>query len=349
MFNQSNRVGSPATARKPDVVPGCRGGSGNEKTPALDGHGGLALGRSHLRIGNPPQGTPQLHKLESHPGQAGSTASHATNLAAATNPTVAGDRTPSETAQTLVEWSTAKSVLSVDRLIVLGLLAGVFIALGGAFFTAVMAELSFTHGPSRLLGGIAFSTGLLLVCMSGAELSTGNCLILAAWANGRFTSRQIRRNLFVSYTTNAAGALTLVLLMAGSGLLETGHGRVAAAIAEAKLNLSFEQAFCRGILCNALVCLAVWLILAGRTIPSKLAGLIFPISAFITLGFEHSIANFYLLPAGLIAGAAGSLGSALANLLAVTLGNLVGGIVVALVVWLAYLRDHANATVMPTR
>ena len=96
-----------------------------------------------------------------------------------------GDLAPSQTAQRLIEWSTAKSVLSGDRLIVLGLLAGVFIALGGAFFTAVMAELSLGHGPSRLLGGVAFSTGLLLVCMSGAELSTGNCMTVAAWASGR--------------------------------------------------------------------------------------------------------------------------------------------------------------------
>ena len=254
-----------------------------------------------------------------------------------------GDLTPSQTAQRLIEWSTAKSVLSGDRLIVLGLLAGVFIALGGAFFTAVMAELSLSHGPSRLLGGVAFSTGLLLVCMSGAELSTGNCMTVAAWASGRLTSLEIRRNLLVSYTANAVGALALVLLMAGSGLLQTGHGRVAAAIAEAKMNLSFEQAFFRGVLCNALVCVAVWLILAGRTIPSKLAGLIFPISAFITLGFEHSIANFYLLPAGLMAGAAGSIGRAVLNLLAVTLGNLVGGIIVALAVWFAYLRDSTIA------
>ena len=109
------------------------------------------------------------------------------------------------------------------------------------------------------------------------------------------------------------------------------------------MNLGFEQAFFRGVLCNALVCVAVWLILAGRTIPSKLAGLIFPISAFITLGFEHSIANFYLLPAGLMAGAAGSIGTAVLNLLAVTLGNLVGGIMVALAVWFAYLRDGTTA------
>ncbi len=162
---------------------------------------------------------------------------------------------------------------------------------------------------------------------------------------GRFSPRHLWRNLLISYAANAVGALALVLLMEGTGLLQTGHGHVAAAIAEAKMNLSFEQAFFRGILCNALVCVAVWLILAGRTITSKLAGLILPISAFIALGFEHSIANFYLLPAGLMAGAAGSLGSACANLLAVTLGNLVGGIAVALAVWLAHLRDNPNTTV----
>ena len=131
----------------------------------------------------------------------------------------------------------------------------------------------------------------------------------------------------------------LVLLVAGSGLLQSGHGQTAAAIAEAKMNLSFAQAFIRGILCNALVCFAVWMILAARTIPSKLAGLVLPISAFITLGFEHSIANMYLLPVGLIMGV-GSLQAACSNLLAVTLGNLVGGIAIALAFWGAYLRRH---------
>jgi len=316
------------------------GAAWETKRPLLDSQGGQVPDRSYLRMENSSQGIPQLSKPEFHPEQMGSTASQATISAAPVKSATPDDLTPSQTAQRLVEWSTAKSVLSLDRLIVLGLLAGAFIALGGAFFTAVMAELSLSHGPSRLLGGLAFSTGLLLVCMSGAELSTGNCMIFAAWANGRFTSRDIRRNLLISYAANAVGALTLVLLVAGSGLLQTGHGRVAVAIAEAKMNLSFEQAFFRGVLCNALVCVAVWLILAGRTIPSKLAGLILPISAFITLGFEHSIANFYLLPAGLMAGAVGSLGDAGANLLAVTLGNLVGGILVALSIWLAYLRDN---------
>ena len=164
-----------------------------------------------------------------------------------------GDLTPSQTAQKLIEWCAAKSILSTDRLIVLGLLAGVFIAVGGAFFTAVMAELPLSHGPSRLLGGLAFSTGLLLVCISGAELSTGNCMMFAACATRRITFGDLRRNLLISYAANAAGALALVLLIAGSGLLQTGHGHVAAAIAEAKMNLSFEQAFFRGF-CATLSC-----------------------------------------------------------------------------------------------
>jgi formate/nitrite transporter len=260
-----------------------------------------------------------------------------------------GDLTPGQTAQRLVTWSAAKSTLSADRLIVLGLLAGVFIAIGGAFFTGVMAESSLGHGPSRLLGGIVFSCGLLFVCVSGAELSTGNCMLFTAWASRRLTLTDVGRNLLISYVANAAGALAFVVLMAGSGLLQSEHGHTAAAIAEAKMNLNFEQAFVRGILCNALVCIAVWMILAARTIPSKLAGLIFPISAFITLGFEHSIANFYLLPAGLLAGAAGSLGAAATNLVAVTLGNLVGGIIVALALWMAYLRGTDSEPARSTR
>ena len=261
----------------------------------------------------------------------------APKLAAPPQAAVPGDLAPCETAQKLIEWSTAKATLPADRLIVLGLLAGVFIALGGAFFTGVMAELSLGHGPSRLLGGFAFSTGLLLVCVAGAELSTGNCMMCAACASRLLTLGDVKRNLAITYAANAAGALAVVLLIEGSGLLQTGHGQTVAAIAEAKMNLSFQQAFIRGILCNALVCIAVWMILAGRTIPSKLAGLALPISAFITLGFEHSIANLYLLPAGLLAGA-GSFKAAFTNLLAVTLGNLVGGIVVALAFWMAYLR-----------
>ena len=235
-----------------------------------------------------------------------------------------GDFTPAQTAHQLLDWLAAKSKISTDRLVILRVLAGAFIAVGSAFFTGVMDVSSLGHGPSRVLGGVAFSCGLLLVCASGAELSTGNCLLAAAWATRRITIADVGRNLAISYIANAAGALGLAMLIAHSGLLQSEYGRTAAAIAEAKMNLDFGPAFVRGILCNALVCVAVWMILSARTITSKLAGLIFPISAFITLGFEHSIANFYLLTTGLLAHATGSLRAAVANLVAVTLGNLVG-------------------------
>jgi formate/nitrite transporter len=263
-------------------------------------------------------------------------------IAASSQLIAPSDLVPSQTAERLVGWSTAKSTLSADRLIVLGLLAGLFIAIGGAFFTGVMAVSSLGHGPSRLLGGIVFSSGLLLVCVSGAELSTGNCMLFTAWAARRITLTDVGRNLLISYGANAAGALAFAILISKTGLLQSEHGHTAAAIAEAKMTLSFGQAFVRGIMCNALVCIAVWMIMSARTIPSKFAGLVFPISAFITLGFEHSIANFYLLPAGLLAGAAGSLGSVVTNLVAVTLGNLVGGLIVALAFWAAYLRSAAS-------
>ena len=157
----------------------------------------------------------------------------------------------------------------------------------------------------------------------------------------------VGRNLAISYIANAAGALAFAMLIADSGLLQSEYGRTAAAIAEAKMNLGFGPAFVRGILCNALVCVAVWMMVSARTITSKLAGLIFPISTFITLGFEHSIANFYLLTTGLLAHATGSLRAAAANLVAVTLGNLVGGIGVALAFWMAYLRRTHSESARP--
>jgi formate/nitrite transporter FocA (FNT family) len=133
-----------------------------------------------------------------------------------------GDLMSAQTAQRLVEWSTAKSTLSADRLIVLGLLAGAFIAIGAAFFTGVMNVSSLGDGPARLLGGIVFSGGLLLVCASGAELSTGNCMLFTAWASRRLTLIDVGRNLLIAYAANAAGALAFAMLIAGSGLLQSG-------------------------------------------------------------------------------------------------------------------------------
>ena len=205
-----------------------------------------------------------------------------------------GDCAPAETVQRLLAWSKSKAGLAPDRMLVLGIMAGAFIGLGAMFFTAVMAETTLGHGPSRAVGGVAFAMGLLLVCMTGAELSTGNCMIATAWADRVIGFDAAVRILWQSYIANALGALGLAALVVATGLLDGAHGAVVAKVTEAKLALSFGQALARGILCNALVCLAVWLILAARTLPAKLFGLLMPISAFIVVGLEHSVANIYL-------------------------------------------------------
>ena len=253
-----------------------------------------------------------------------------------------GDCTPAQTAQVLPAWCRAKAGHDTARLVTLGLMAGAFIALGAVLFTTVMVGVPASLGPFRLIGGIAFAMGLLMVCMTGAELSTGNCMLAAAASHGEMSPRAMWRILALSFAANAAGALVVALLMHGTGLFDGKHGRVLIAVAEAKSALPPVQAFTRAVLCNALVCIAVWMILAGQTLPSKLAGLMLPIAAFVACGFEHSIANFYFLPAGAMAGADIGLGAAVANLTLVTAGNFVGGTVVALALYHAHLARAAT-------
>jgi formate transporter len=198
-------------------------------------------------------------------------------------------------------------------------------------------------GPERLLGGIAFSLGLILVVVGGAELFTGNNLIVMAWADGKIKTIQLLRNWFFVYLGNFVGALATALIVSWSGIFELGGGNVgetAVRIADYKVNIPNDQAFFRGVLCNVLVCLAIWLCFAAHTVTSKILAIVFPISAFVALGFEHSIANMYLIPAGMLAGAAHvSVFGFFENLLFVTLGNIVGGsMLVAIVYWLAYIK-----------
>ena len=228
------------------------------------------------------------------------------------------------------------------QLVMLGLLAGAFIAFGAMYYTLTVTGSELGLGPTRLLGGAAFSLGLVLVVVAGAELFTGNNLIVMAWADRKVSTAALLRNWVIVYLANAVGALACVLLMQLSGALSLGGGAVAAtavAIAEGKLALSFQEAFFRGILCNALVCLAVWLCMAAREVMSKILAILFPISAFVALGFEHSVANFYLIPMGMLAKGGFDLAGLLGNLLPVTMGNIVGGsLFVALVYWVCYLR-----------
>lgn len=229
--------------------------------------------------------------------------------------------------------------------LMLSIMAGAFIAFGGAFFTLVITDSGLGFGPARLLGGVAFSLGLILVIVGGAELFTGNNLIVMAWADGKVSHGQLLRNWGIVYVGNLVGSLGTAVLVGLSGIFGLHGGAVgetAVGIAEGKLALPAFEAFVRGILCNALVCLAVWLCFSARNVVGKVFAIIFPVSAFVALGFEHSVANMYLIPIAWFAGSdAVSVTGLIANLIPVTAGNIVGGAgFVALVYWLVYIRKN---------
>ncbi len=185
----------------------------------------------------------------------------------------------------------------------------------------------------------------MLVLVGGAELFTGNALIVMAWADRRIGTRALLRNWGLVLAGNFVGASATVVLMALAGGLAP-VAETAVGIAAAKVALSPVEAFFRGVLCNVLVCLAVWLSFAARSVGGKAVAIVFPITAFVALGFEHSIANMYLIPAGMLAPGGPGLDAAgyLANLVPVTLGNVVGGgALVAGVYWLVYLRPAKKA------
>jgi formate/nitrite transporter len=250
---------------------------------------------------------------------------------------------PAEIAHRVENAGVTKASLPFLQMFVLALLAGAFIAFGGMLFTLTITNSGLGFGPSRLLGGVTFSLGLILVVIAGAELFTGNNLIVMAWADGKVSTAQLLRNWGIVLAGNIVGSLGMALLVILSGTLELGDGavaRTAMAIATAKIAIPPVEAFFRGLLCNALVCLAIWLCFAAHSVTGKILAIIFPITAFVALGFEHSIANAYLIPVGYLAGATGiTLSDALHNLIPVIAGNIVGGSgFVALVYWLIYCR-----------
>lgn len=256
---------------------------------------------------------------------------------------------PAEIARRVESSGVAKASLPLLQTLALAVLAGAFIAFGAMSYTVVVTGSELGFGPTRLLGGVAFSLGLVLVVIGGAELFTGNNLIAMAWADRRVTTSRLLRNWVLVYAGNAVGALGSAAAVLLSGILDTGGSlhETAAAIAQTKIALGVSEAFFRGILCNVLVCLAVWLCFAARTVAGKVLAVVFPVSAFVALGFEHSVANMYLIPVGLFAGgavpAAADLAAMAQNIAVVTLGNIVGGtLLVALVYWLVYLRHRQD-------
>ena len=259
------------------------------------------------------------------------------------------------------EIGAAKAALATSKLFVLAILAGAFIALGAVFATtttAGSAELAF--GVTRLLAGLTFSLGLILVVVAGAELFTGNNLVVMAWAGRRVTTGRLLWTWLIVYLGNFVGALATAVLVYLSGQHELGGGAVgeqALAIATAKTDLEFGRAILLGALCNALVCLAVWLTYSARSTADKILAIVPPIAAFVAAGFEHSVANMYFIPAGLLlkedSGWLAGLEQApdlagltwgaflLDNLVPVTIGNVIGGtIMVGAVYWFVYLRGE---------
>ncbi len=270
---------------------------------------------------------------------------------------------PREMAAVAEETGVRKAVMGLRNTFALSILAGAFIAMGAVYATTVTAGASgqLPYGVARFLAGLVFSLGLILVVVAGAELFTGNNLIVMAWANGRVTTWQVSRNWTIVYVGNLVGSIATALLMLLSEQYEFGRGLVGIQvlnIALAKCQLGLVQAIALGIGCNALVCLAVWLCYSARSTTDRILAIIFPISAFVADGFEHCVANMYFIPIGLLvkgwapASFWATIGKTPAdfsdltwhnflvwNLIPVTIGNIVGGgVLVALIYWFIYIR-----------
>jgi formate/nitrite transporter len=232
---------------------------------------------------------------------------------------------PAEIAALIETAGVAKAALPLHRVATLALLAGAFIGFGAAFWCVAMAGADPGFGPARVLGGMVFALGLILVVVGGAELFTGNALMVMAAVDARITPGALLRNWEIVYIGNLIGAVGLALAFGLSGLLDGPMGEVAARAAVAKAGLDPVEAFVRGALCNALVCLAVWLSFAARTATDKILAVLWPVAGFVALGLEHSVANMFLFPAGIWAGAEVTTAGVVGNLLWVSLGNVVGG------------------------
>jgi formate/nitrite transporter len=268
---------------------------------------------------------------------------------------------PADVARKAENVGAAKAAMVRFDVFVLSVLAGAFIALGAIFSTTVVAGAGeLPYGVVRLLAGLVFALGLILVVVAGAELFTGNNLIVMAWASRRVATAQLLGNWGIVFVGNFVGALATAVLVYVSRQYEFGGGAVGQAILAigvAKTGLGFGQAIALGMLCNALVCLAVWLTYGAHTTTDKIVAIVPPIAAFVAAGFEHSVANMYFVPIALLVKSDEAFVGTLEprpdlsglsvqsflvdNLLPVTIGNVLGGaVLVGAVYWLVYLRPR---------
>ncbi|MDY2778006.1 MAG: formate/nitrite transporter family protein [Collinsella sp.] len=248
----------------------------------------------------------------------------------------------------------SKANMPLVKLFVLAMFAGAFVALGAAFFTVVMGDREMGYAAQRALGGLCFCLGLELVLLCGAELFTGNALMVLGKASGKISGWGLVRNWSIVWCGNFVGAVAIAALVFLANLQGLGAGAVGEAMVElavGKVTPAWHTLFFKGVLCNLLVCLAVWIGFGARSTADKVLGIILPVSAFVVMGFEHCVANMFFLPMGLAAKAAGfgagvagvealDAASLVHNLSAATLGNVAGGIlIVGVGYWIAYGRE----------
>jgi formate/nitrite transporter len=246
---------------------------------------------------------------------------------------------PAEIKEAVEKVGVKKTNLPFLASLMLSVIAGGGIGLGALYYTVIVSDPGLSFATARVMGGLAFSLGLVIVLVGGAELFTGNNLIVMAWASGHVSTREMLRNWVVVYFGNLIGAVGLVVLVFLSHHLDMNGGRVGLSIlntAAAKIQPDAVTLFFKGVLCNLLVCLAVWLAYAGRSVTDKVVALIFPVSAFIAAGFDHCVANMYFLPLAWLMTQTGhvppdfdasaiTMAGIVHNLVPVTLGNIVGG------------------------
>lgn len=269
---------------------------------------------------------------------------------------------PAEITDYTIQVGITKANSKFTKLLVLSILAGAFIAFAaeGSNMAAfnLLANPN-TYGLGKALAGVIFGTGLMLVVLAGGELFTGNTMLIAAVCQKKVTVRKMLRNWSIVYVGNLIGSLLIVYMMVNSGLFSSGGemlGAMTVKIATYKVNLTFIQAFYLGIMCNWLVCLAVWLCYGAETMAGKILAIFFPICLFVVSGFEHSVANMYYIPAGIMAKAHENYGALanlsqetldsltwgsffIKNLIPVTIGNIIGGgILVAMAYWYSYKK-----------
>ena len=276
--------------------------------------------------------------------------------------------TPEEIAAQVVRAGFGKARAMMASTVVLAMMAGAFVALGGMLTSTIAAQSTLGAGPTRLLMGLGLTMGLFFVVVTGAELFTGNNLMVMSVLSRTILVRQLARNWALVYVGNLIGALVIVVLVFYSRWWEQGDlsfSVFSVMSANDKVNLPFEIAFLRGIVANVLVCLGVWMATAGLSVTDKLLAVFLPVTGFVAGGFEHSVANMFFLPFGALVAAdpdalaaAGLTAADVSrldvagiawNLLAVTLGNIIGGVVVGLADWTVHLRRRAVAAAAAAR